>query len=265
MILVVVALGGLFIQLARWQYDRGVERGTTNDQIEQNLDREPKPVEQVMGAGSPDPNTEWTPVTATGRYDVQRELLVRYRYLDSVPGFEVLTPLTTTDGRALLVDRGWVPAPEGATDLPDVPPPPAGKVTVSGWVRASESGPADQVRPGTGQVRFIDVGRIADSMPYPLYGGYVALTEQRPQPAKAPEPLAGPELDPGPHLSYAVQWCLFTLIALGGLGYLAYDEAHGRRGSRGSRSRRPSPEDVDDDEGDTEPSTGRVGQLDRAH
>lgn len=261
--LAVIALVAAFGLLARWQYDRNVERGASNDVVEQNLDQPPKPVSRVLDDRSPAADTEWTPVTVTGRYDAGHELLVRYRYLNSAPGFEVLTPLRTADGRALLVDRGWVPAQNATTEAPDVPPPPAGEVTVTGRVRASEHGPANQVRPETGQVRFVDVGRIGATMPYPLYGGYVELAEQRPAvAAEGPTPLPAPELDPGPHLSYAVQWCLFSLIAIGGWIYLVYDEARG--GARRRPRRRPAGPAGPDDPDENGPAR-RVQQLDGAH
>jgi cytochrome oxidase assembly protein ShyY1 len=166
---------------------------------------------------------------------------VRYRHLGGRPGFEVLTPLVTEQGAALLVDRGWVPAPGGTAELPDVPAPPSGQVTVTGRVLPSEHGPASQVRPETGQVRFIDVGTIAKALPYPVYGSYVQLTASSPAPDRHFTLLPPPEQDAGPFLSYGIQWWLFSIMAIGGLIFLAYDEAHDgalrerlRRGGRGA-------------------------------
>jgi hypothetical protein len=60
----------------------------------------------------------------------------------------------------------------------------------------------------------VDIPRIGQQTPYPIAPVYVELTAPAP-PANAlplPEPL--PELDDGPHLSYAVQWCIFSACAV---------------------------------------------------
>ena len=46
---------------------------------------------------------------------------------------------------------------------------------------------------------------------------YVELTGSDPaESGGLPEPIAEPSLDEGPHLSYAVQWFLFSAIAVVG-------------------------------------------------
>ena len=98
----------------------------------------------------------------TGRYDAGHKLLVRNRPFDGQVGFHVLAPLVTAAGPALLVDRGWVPAGEDATVVPDVPAPPPGEVTVTVRLRPSE--PASTTgTPPRGQVTRIDVSAIAGS------------------------------------------------------------------------------------------------------
>jgi cytochrome oxidase assembly protein ShyY1 len=230
MLLAVALLVALFISLGNWQLSRLEARRAHNAVILANVDRTPLPAAEVLAPNRPvAASAEWQPITAHGRYDAEHELLVRYRPLEGEPGFEVLTPLVTAEGVALLVDRGWVPSGGSANEPSDVPAPPSGEVTVTGRLRQSERGPADQVRPDTGQVRFIDVPRIAKSLPYPTYGGYLDLVEQDPAAGESPHLLPKPEIDEGPHLGYAIQWYLFALIAIIGLCLLAYDDAHGGR------------------------------------
>ena len=63
-------------------------------------------------------------------------MLIRNRSYQGQPGFHVVTPLKLADGRALLVNRGWIPLTEdGSTPTP--PAPPSGQVVVTG--RAHES------------------------------------------------------------------------------------------------------------------------------
>jgi cytochrome oxidase assembly protein ShyY1 len=148
-----------------------------------------------------------------GRYDAAYQLLARNRPVDGRAGYYVLTPLVTQSGAALLVNRGWVPSGATAAAAPDVPPPPSGEVAVIGRVRASERARHRAGLPA-GQVDRINLPAIAAGLPYPVYGDYAELTEQRPAPAAAPRPVPPPELSEGPHLAYAFQWFAFALIAV---------------------------------------------------
>ena len=68
-------------------------------------------------AGRSSSDAEWRRVTATGEYDVSGQLLVRQRPLDGANGYQVLTPLVTSGGGALIVNRGWMPAGASATTV----------------------------------------------------------------------------------------------------------------------------------------------------
>lgn len=220
----------VFLRLSEWQLDRLSERRAENALVETNEQAEPAAVADVLTPDRPAPaNAEWRTVTVTGRYDAEHELFVRYRHYEGEPGFHVLTPLVAADGSALIVDRGWLPQRGSVNADPEVAPPPTGEVRVTGRVRLSEDGNVEQVRPETGQVRFIKVPVLADWLQYPVYGGYVELTEQDPSPSEELMLVPAPELDEGPHLSYAVQWVIFAIIAVGGVGFLAYDAVRGGR------------------------------------
>lgn len=215
-------------ELSNWQVHRLDDRRAENRVVTANIDARPVPADRLLAPGTPvDPGREWRPVTARGRYDTGDQVVVRYRHLDGEPGFYVLTPLVTDRGPILLVNRGWVPTAGDPMRLPHPPAPPPGEVTVTGRVRQSEQGPPDQVRPATGEIRYIDVPRLARSLPHPVYGAYVELTAQHPTAPHHPRPVPPPDLSEGPHLAYAVQWVIFAVIAIGGLVFLAYDEAHG--------------------------------------
>lgn len=230
-------------ELSTWQFHRLDQRRAENHVITANIDADPEPAGRLLAPGRPlDPDREWHPVTARGRYDTGDQVLVRYRYLDGEPGFHVLTPLVTDQGPILLVDRGWVPKAGNPARLPPVPASPRGVVTVTGRARQSEQGPADQVRPRTGEIRYIDVPRLAGSLPRPVYGGYVELTGQDPTARDSPHLIPPPDLSEGPHLAYAVQWVIFAAIAVGGLFFLAYDEAHDGALRERMRSQRAPPQ-----------------------
>jgi cytochrome oxidase assembly protein ShyY1 len=218
------------VRLGLWQLDRNEDRAAGNAVIEANADRDPVPVDEMLEADRPlSPDQLWTPVAATGTYDVDRQLLVRLRPLDGRAGMHVLVPLVTAAGTALLVDRGFVEQDGPANAVPPVPDAPRGEVDVVGRVRASEEGRGTGGDPDTGAIRHVDVDEIAAWLPYPVYGAWVELIEEQPPTPNAPVPPAAPVLDAGPHLSYAIQWFLFACIGIGGFVILMRAESRLRR------------------------------------
>jgi len=218
-----------FVQLGLWQLRRLEERRERNAAVVTGERQAAVPAGDVLAADRPvAPGEEWHRVSARGRYDTAHQLLLRNRPLEGRNGFHVLVPLVTATGPAVLVDRGWVPAGASATDLPDVPPPPAGEVTVVGRVRLAEP-PKGGPPPPPGQLVRIDVPTVARGLGYPLAGGYVELAVERPQPTTAPTLLPAPEVSDGPHLAYAVQWFLFAVVALVGWALLLRREARDER------------------------------------
>jgi cytochrome oxidase assembly protein ShyY1 len=230
------------VLLALWQLDRLDQRQARNDLVRQNAAAGPVEVGDLLAVGrSPAAGDVWRRVVATGRYDDDRQVLVRNRALDGPTGYFVLTPLVTEDGPALLVNRGWVPAGRSAAGPGTVPPPPGGSVTAQGRVRLAEEADGGGAAPA-GQVRRIDVPAIASDLPYDVYGGYVDLVSQEPAPREAPTPIPAPEPEPGPHLAYAFQWLVFGGIAIGGLVVLARREA--REGSPPAETRKEASREV---------------------
>ncbi|QHN63367.2 SURF1 family protein [Curtobacterium flaccumfaciens pv. flaccumfaciens] len=206
-----------------WQWDRRNEAVRQNEQVAQNYDHTPVPLDRALPkASSWQDEQEWLRVSVTGRYDVDSQLLVRNRVHNGQPGFEVLTPLVTPEGRAFIVDRGWVPT-GNAQDAPDhVPAPPSGEVTAIVRLQQSEpripgrSDPKD-----TDQVQSVTLADVANKVDDPIWtGAYGQLASESPAPTEA-RPLGWdrPNADTGLHLSYFIQWFLF---AAGGFGFLAY-------------------------------------------
>lgn len=246
-----------FVLASQWQLNRNEQRQVLNAVVEANVGRPPVPVGELLAppelADLSVAQMEWRAVTATGTYDTDHELLVRNRQLSGAGvGYEVLTPMVTADGTALVVNRGWVPAGATAATRPDVPPPPVGEVTVTGRVRPSETTPPDRADPPAGQLIAVDVDRMAAQLPYPVYGAWVQVMTEEPAPATAPARLPVAEITDGPHLSYAVQWILFVGVAVVGYVVLIRREAEDRRGSNNSNGNNDNGSDIDDDR--TEPA-----------
>jgi cytochrome oxidase assembly protein ShyY1 len=165
--------------------------------------------------------------------------VVRYQTRDGAAGVDVVVPLVTASGTALLVDRGWLAAENRGADVHDVPPPPAGQVTVTGWVRIDGSGNSTQVDDHS--VRSVSSAAIGPVVGLPVYAGFVDLETESPGAATPLTVTELPELNNGPHFFYGLQWWFFALLAIFGFCYLAYDEWRGgpplgsRRGSQTPR------------------------------
>jgi cytochrome oxidase assembly protein ShyY1 len=242
-----VAAAVVMVMLGNWQLSRYHERSAINARIDAGDVGQAAPINEVLrkptapGVPGPAPqaDSEWSPVTVTGRYDTTHEIQARGRTVEGQVGFEIVTPLLLDDGTAVLVNRGWVPpSAGGAIAAPTVPPAPTGTVTVVGRVHFSESRPTPlQDRDGRIDTRRISITQLAPALPYPVYGVYLLLTEQTP----AADPLFVPiDIDrenAWQNGGYAVQWWIFAGMALVAFGWQARREARGdiRPPDRGDR------------------------------
>lgn len=167
-------------------------------------------------------------VTATGAYDDAGTVVVENRSLNGASGAWVLTPLRLEDGSGVVVNRGFIGFDSEGTIVP--PPAPGGSVAVEGLVFPSQQrgriGPRDPAEGTLEVLARVDLDRLEAQVDYDVLPAYVQLVasdpgEERPA-SDAPTlvPLGPPEPDEGPHLSYAAQWFIFTVIAAGGYGLL---------------------------------------------
>lgn len=234
-LLTVVALAWVAWRLGEWQFHRLEDRRDRNAIIERNEKQPPVPVTDVMAPGaSLSADDEWKRVTATGTYAVEDTVVVRYRTRDGAAGVDVVVPLELVDGSSVLVDRGWFATQNRGATPDDVPAPPAGEVTIEGWVRLDATGDSTEVTDQS--TRSINSAQIGEALDREVVTGFVDLRSESPEPADPLLPVELPELDSGPHFFYGLQWWFFGLLALFGFGYLVYDEARGGRGMvRGTR------------------------------
>jgi cytochrome oxidase assembly protein ShyY1 len=249
---VVVLLAYAAWWLGEWQFRRLAERKDSNAVVRANEDRPAAPVEDVLHPGRDvDPSDEWRMVRAIGTYDAGHTIVIRYRTRDGASGVDVVVPLVTPEGTALLVDRGWLETDPRGADRDEIPDPPEGQVDVTGWVRADGEGDSTVVTDLS--ARAVDSERIAEAIGRPTFGGFVELRSEDPPAATALEPVELPELDNGPHFFYGLQWWFFGLLAVFGFFYLLYDEwRHGPRGAR---------REVAQSERSIPPSTGTMAPV----
>ncbi|WP_437584861.1 SURF1 family cytochrome oxidase biogenesis protein [Paramicrobacterium sp. CJ85] len=212
--------------LSNWQVNRLHEKEHIQNLITSNWDADPLPLAEVVPtAGAFEASREYQPVTMAGEYLADEQVLVRNRPRSGQPGFEVITPLKLDSGLIFMVDRGWVPT-GSAQDLPDhVPAPPEGEVSVTARLKPGEPELPGRSA-GNGQIATVHLPDLASRVDGESYtAAYGLLMSEHPAPAEArPLPALQPEINEGMHLSYAIQWVLFAVLAFAFLGYAARQE-----------------------------------------
>jgi surfeit locus 1 family protein len=201
-----IAVAALCVRLGFWQLDRLQERRATNARIQAGLEAAPVVLDEAPRLGAAPRRA-----SATGTYDIDREVVLFGRAFEGQSGDHLLTPLLLSDGSALLVDRGWVPTGTRS-------PAREGAVEVRGFLLPPDS--VGEAVPVAGRVTRVDPDGIGHTLPYELAPVYLLLQVQRPPADSLPIPASLPALSEGPHLSYAIQWFSFAAVTLIGSSVL---------------------------------------------
>lgn len=216
-LLVLVAL--ICARLGVWQLHRLRDRRAANRIA---LAARTAPIVELRSVGSAPPDLAGRRIHATGRYDRSHEILLRGVTFDGTPGVQVVTPLILGDGGAILVKRGFVPAPDAVSaEVAALDEP--GTVSVTGLAMPIDSrrGGEPLVRNGRTTWARLNLSELRARAPYLLAGTYILQTPDSSLPFQ-PRRIAEPALDNGPHLSYAIQWFGFALTALTVAGILTF-------------------------------------------
>jgi cytochrome oxidase assembly protein ShyY1 len=221
--------------LSHWQLSKNADRSEQLAIIADNYDAKPVALADILPRNTNLPLTDqWRQVSMTGRYVADHQLLARNRVHDGTAAYEILVPFRGADGRVFLVDRGWEP-PGNTQSLPDaVPAPPAGTVTVVVRLQPSEDVPPNGPDAPRGQVPSINLPLVAKTLGGATgsaldEGAYGTLVSETPAPTASPQAMESPSDDPGPYLSYGVQWLIFILMAFSFLWYVIRFERRARR------------------------------------
>jgi len=209
-ILFLLLAAAVCVRLGVWQVGRLQDRRAANRAA---AEARSAPVVRLPGSGGT-AGLAQRRLEATGRYDRANEIVVRGTSFQGIPGVTVVTPLRLagTD-TALLVVRGFVPAPDAVTaELDSLDEP--GELRVRGVAQPMDSGGGRPLeRKGRTTWGALDLAALRERLPYPLYP---VVLRQSPDSAlpRLPRRLEPPALDDGPHLNYAVQWFLFATMAV---------------------------------------------------
>ncbi len=213
----------VFVNLGLWQLRRLDERRERNATIEARATTEPVRLGTALATFGPDPgDLAFRRVVAEGMYEPEEEVMVIGTTLGGRSGHDVVTPFAT-EGATLAVDRGWVPID---TEGPPVTgaAPPAGSVEVTGVLLESQTRGPTGTPDSDGVYR--EVGRIDLDALAGQWDGllpvYLLLESQSPSGGDLPVLRPPPEPSEGSHLSYAIQWFVFTAVVLIGFPALVY-------------------------------------------
>lgn len=215
--LLVLAGTALCVRLGIWQLDRLAQRRAFNAQYESARAAAPLDLNQEQPADIA--KMEWRAANVTGEYDFANQVALRNQYYEGQYGYHLLTPLRF-GGKAILVDRGWIPADGNSAPADWRKYDEPGRVTVSGQMRLGQTKPAfggvaDKL-PEKGTKLEIwnnaDLTHIAEQIPYPVLPVYI---QPNPNPNDTQPPIPfQPEVEitEGPHFGYALQWFTFATI-----------------------------------------------------
>jgi surfeit locus 1 family protein len=219
--LLVVAGTALCIRLGIWQLDRLDQRRAFNHQVESM--RAMPTLDLNQQAPIDISKLEWRAVKVQGNYDFANQVALRNQYNGSDYGYHLLTPLKF-NGKAILVDRGWIPAEGNSTPQDWQKYNEAGEVNLTGQIRLGQTKPrfggVADVIPEDGTKLALwnnaDIDHIAKQLPYSALPVYIQpnVEESDTTPPIPYQPTI--ELTEGPHFGYALQWFTFATILLVG-------------------------------------------------
>lgn len=232
--LFVVAMVVLMVNLGFWQLRRHDERRVDNAETAAALARDPADLAALLEDG--DLPSDYTTVSAAGRYIEDAEVLIANRSFEGQAGSWLATPLrlegesdpdddsvsspggSPADGassRVVMVVRGWVPRLQvaGVDERPAGPS--SGSVSVTGLAFGSVAGGRIGVTdPGeTPEISRPDLDRYREVTGLDPAPVWIRLRAQDPPLGELPIPVPPPTLSDGPHLSYAFQWFFFSVGA----------------------------------------------------
>lgn len=207
--LLVAVLVVVMISLGFWQLRRLHERRAANELISARSNMAPTSVDALAGSSADE--LRYRTVRATGTYDAGLTRTISSRTESGGPGGWTVTPMRSGT-RTVIVLRGFERL--NADGSIDSPAPPSSTATVTGYAM-----PISRLDP----IAKRDLSALMNSsgaLPF-----IVQAKASDPSDAGTLQPVPLPQLGDGPHLGYAVQWFIFSAIALGGYPLVLRREA----------------------------------------
>lgn len=211
------------VNLGIWQVHRLEQRRAFNAAVEAVAEA------PVIGIDDEGATTEYQRLRVTGEY-LDRTFTMVNVSQGGGGGRNHVALLALDDGTVLVVNRGFA---AGASPLPDAP---TGRVEVVGRVRTTQEPRLGQVRDDPTatltEIRRVELAVLAEQVDRPLRPVYVEALLENGTAVPRLEPIAFPSLDEGPHLSYSIQWFVFSACVVVGWVLAVRRSARGPRASR---------------------------------
>ena len=200
----------VLVGLGFWQLARAEEKAQMVYSAESRRQSEPVPLSNLLSYDN------YQPVTATGQFDRKRYWLLDNRIVNGQFGYEVVAVFTLSDGRNLLVHRGWIPGSRNREVMPEVAIP-QGEMTVQGEIYVSPDKPfslGDVASSDSGWPRRVQWLQVADAQGAVenLVPTMVMLSESSPA-AFRTKPVSV-NVSPQKHRGYAFQWFAMSAALL---------------------------------------------------
>lgn len=224
------------IRLGVWQLSRLHQRRERNALVRARLDS----AEVDFFALRPDSTARFRRVRISGTPDYDHELIYAARTHRGSPGVNFLTPIRVAGhDTAVLLNRGWVYSPDGATV--DAARWRERDSSFTGYVEIfpNPTGATYAGRPNI--LSRLAYDAASKAIPYPIARTYVVMLGDSTMAADRIARLTIPPLDEGPHFSYAIQWFGFALVAIVGAGYVIGQAA---KGPIGDEAAPPAPSNL---------------------
>jgi cytochrome oxidase assembly protein ShyY1 len=209
----VASLVFFMFNLGFWQLDRLEDKKDFNSVLRAHTSTPIQTLDQAVPTKWNKARNEWIRVSITGTYDSSKAVTIINRSQDGSAGYNSAVPFTSTNNRTILVNRGFIPL------VMSTPAAPTGRIEIVGYLRASQTrsalGPIDSTDASNTEFQRFDIPLISTHVGGILEPMFLQLIQETPAaesqwPAKVPLP----PLDEGTHLSYAMQWFFFCLVAL---------------------------------------------------
>lgn len=201
------------ISLGMWQLDREQQKKDVETLYKIRSSSDAVDISSIDWTHN---DLNWAAVVATGYFDSQRQLLLDNRILNSVVGYEVISPFYTEQG-ALLVNRGWVAQGSSRQSLPDVELTeeqitivghiyvPDGELMILGAEEA-----ATEIWPKV--IQSVNISELGKSMNEEFKPQLIRLNQN--SEAVLETNWTAINMRPEVHRAYAVQWFLMALVLI---------------------------------------------------